>query len=283
MMNFIRIMCVSMLTMLFLGCAAGPQVVYVTDAQEVTTKALEPVLIDGEALRADIMKNKKKWAAKISPDKADAILAMVSEQIARTKRFTIERESISGGKTYIIEPRIEEILGPDTINIPTDPTRKKIKFTARVRLDVKSIEANGTTRKHKSFSDTRLNEIRESVKNLPLDRSKQEELFYETVEVGFKAAANSLGVAFNPSFITGTVTKVSGRTAYISIDTSKLEKMPTMKRKVEVLDDQDQNKVIATIESLKIEGGDPFGTLFERGGTVKEGAKVRAQVNDLQQ
>lgn len=282
--NMIKFVCMFLLAVFLFGCASGPQVVYVADAQEVTTKALEPVSIDDRPLRTEI---KKKWAAKKIPsDKIDVIVAMVREQISLTKRFTIlrELESISvSNKNYIIEPHIEEIKGPYKINIPTDPTRVKFRVTARVSLKVKSVDKYGVKIEHKSFSDARINEIKESVKNLPLDGSRQEEFIYETVEVGFKAAANYLGMAFNPSYVTGKVTMVNGRTAYISIDTSKLENMPVMRRMVEVLDDKDPNKVIAIIESLQTKEGEPRGTIIEKGGTVKEGASVRALVNDLQQ
>jgi hypothetical protein len=278
-----KLISLSLFAMFVFGCATAPQVVYVTDAQEVTAQALEPVSIDGVKLREEISKT---WASKLTPDKAEAILSMVSEQIARTKRFTIEKINISTGKNYIIEPHIEEIKGPDVINIPTDPTRKKVQFKARVRLDVKSIEPNGTERKHKSFGDLRVNEIRvttKEAKELPNDRSRQSDLVYETVEVGFKAAANSLGMAFNPSFAFGSVTKVNGRIAHISIDTSKLAKMPAMKRKVDVIDAKDQNKVIAVIEGIKVDNGSITGTIFEKSGSVSEGSKVRAQLNDLQE
>lgn len=280
MTSAVRILLFATFALSAFGCAAGPQVVYVSDAQEVTAQALEPVSIDGLKLREELS---NRWAAKLSPDKTDAILSMVSEQISRTKRFTIEKTNISTGRNYIIEPHIEEIKGPDVINIPTDPTRKRIQFKARVRLDVKSIEANGSERKHKSFSDLRVNEIRESTKNLPIEKWRQDDLFYETVEVGFKAAANSLGMAFNPSFVFGTVTRVNGRTAHIAIDTSKLAGMPAMRRKVEVVDDKDQNRVIAVIDGIGIDNGTITGTVFEKSGAVSEGAKVRAQVNDLQQ
>lgn len=283
MCNLLKLFFVSLLTMLAFGCASGPQVVYVTDAQEVTAQALEPVSIDGGKLREELSQT---YSSRLSSDKADAILSMVSEQIARTKRFTIEKINISTGKNYIIEPHIEELKGPDVVNIPTDPTRKKVQFKARVRLDVKSVEPNGSERKHKSFSDMRTNEIRvtaKEAKELPNDKARQSDLFYETVEVGFKAAANSLGMAFNPSFTFGTVTKVNGRTAHISIDTARLAKMPAMKRKVDVVDDKDQNKVIAVIEGIKIDSGSVTGTIFEKSGSVSEGAKVRAQLNDLQE
>jgi len=283
MVKVLRLIFVSLLTMLAFGCATGPQVVYVTDAQEVTAQALEPVSIDGVRLREELAKT---YSSKLSADRADAILSMVSEQIARTKRFTVEKLNISTGKNYIIEPHIEELKGPEVISIPTDPTRKKVKFTARVRLDVKSIEPNGSERKHKSFSDTRVNEIRKTTaeaNGMLKDKSSQSEFFYETVEVGFKAAANSLGMAFNPSFTFGSVTKVNGRTAHISIDTARLLKMPAMKRKVDVIDDKDHNKVIAVIEGIKIDSGSVTGTIFEKSGSVSEGAKVRAQLNDLQE
>lgn len=278
----LRSLWMSIFTMLVFGCASGPQEIYVTEAQEVTTKALEPVSFEGEKLRREL--TNKKLSSKIPVDKSEIILSMVKEQIARTKRFTFEQETmISVGKNYIIEPHIEELKDYEVINIPTDPTRKKIQFKARVRLDVLSINSTGALRKHASFSDTRVNEIRVSAKDSRLPASRLEELYYETIEVAFKAAANKLGMAFNPSYVTGKVVRVSGKKAYLSIDTSRLEKMPKMKWKVEVVDDNDQNKVIAAIESLKIDGGEPFGDIIEKSGTVKEGAKVRALVNDLQQ
>gem|GEM_PF-5901923 len=263
------------------GCAAPTQMVYVTDAQEVSYRALEPVSIDGDRLREEMAQ--EKFRTKISRDRWEDILSMVKEQIARTKRFTIEEETLSVGKNYIIQPHIEEIRDYETVGIPTDPTRKKILFKARVRMDVLSIDSTGALRRHASFSDTRVNEIRVSAKELPLPASRLEELFYETVEVAFKAASNRLGTAFNPSYVTGRVTRVAGKKAYISIDTSRIEKMPKMKWKVEVMDENDPNRVVAVIESLKIEPGESFGDIFETAGRVKEGAKIRALVNDLQQ
>lgn len=262
------------------GCASGPQVVYVSEAQEVTTAALEPVSIDGTKLRKDIA----KWSGFIASEREDDILSIVNRQIANTKRFSVVQESdtISVGKNYIIEPRIEELKGPELINIPTDPTRKKVEFKARVKLDVKSVDANGE-KIHKSYGDSRINDFRISEKQLPISKSKQADYIFETIEVAFTAASNKLGMAFNPSYVFGKVSGVNGKTAHVSINTSKLAKMPAMKRKLEVVDDTDNNKIIAVIEGVKVDNGSATGTVFEKSGAVKEGARVRAQVNDLQE
>lgn len=263
------------------GCATAPEVMYVADAQEVTAPALEPVSIDSAQLRRDLT---KRFANRGLADKSDSIASMVSEQIARTKRFTVEQTNMSVGKNYIILPGIDDLPEPSIINIPTDPTRKKVIFKARVRLDVKSIDASGTERKHKSYSDSRTNEMRVSIKNLPLSQDQKEEYYYETIEVGFKAAANLLGVAFNPSFVFGTVSKVNGKTVHVNdINTSKLQNLPHFKRKAEVLDSQNPNKVIAVIDNFKIDNGSISGTFYEKGGSVSEGAKVRIVVNDLKE
>lgn len=262
------------------GCAAGPQVVYITDAQEVTVKALEPVQLADSELRAEIA---KLGAAKLPLEKTDVIMNMISEQIARTKRFTVENVNMSSGKTYIIEPHIDELPEPGIINIPTDPTRKKVVFKARVRLDVLSMESDGTKLKHISFNDQRVNEERISIKNLPLDAAQKADFLYETIEVAFKAAANKLGAAFNPSYVFGTITKISGKQAHININTTKIAKLPNMKRKLEVIDSKDNNLVLATIEGLKVDNGTVSGTIYEKSsGSITEGTKVRIQVNDLQ-
>lgn len=263
------------------GCATAPEVMYVADAQEVTAPALEPVSIDSAQLQSDLT---KRFAKRGLADKSNSIASMVSEQIARTKRFTVEQTNMSVGKNYIILPGIDDLPEPSIINIPTDPTRKKVVFKARVRLDVKSIDSNGTERKHKSYSDSRVNEMRVSIKNLPLTQDQKAEYYYETIEVGFKAAANLLGVAFNPSFVFGTVSKVTGKTAHVNdINTSKLQNLPHFKRKAEILDKNNPNLVIAVIDSFKIDRGTISGTFYEKGGSVSEGAKVRVVINDLKE
>ena len=280
-----RICGISLLMLTFAGCATAPKPIYLTDAQEVTTKALEPVSVDDGPLRREIA---RKWADRVSAGKVDVLVDLITAQIVRTKRFTVlkEQDSVTvSGKNYIIEPHIADLAGPTIVNIPTDPTRKKIRFTAMVNLKVLYQDPDGNRIPKASFDDTRQNEWKRPVANLPLYAESRDELISETVEVGFKAAANKLAMAFNPSYVSGTVKKVSGRTAYLEIDTTKLEKMPVRKRTVEVLDEKDPNKVVATIESLSMEGGEPHGTIISMGGsvTVKDGTKVRALVNDLQE
>jgi len=43
-----------LLSLLAFGCATAPQTVYVTEAQQVTTQALEPVNLDAIGLRQDL-------------------------------------------------------------------------------------------------------------------------------------------------------------------------------------------------------------------------------------
>ena len=123
-----------------------------------------------------------------------------------------------------------------------------------------------------------------SYKNLPLTQEQKAEYYYETIEVGFKAAANLLGVAFNPSFVFGTVSMINGKTVHVNdINTSKLQNLPHFKRKAEILDKSNPNLVIAVIDNFKIDHGSISGTFFEKGGSVSEGAKVRVVVNDLKE
>lgn len=259
------------------GCATVPKEEYIAEAQEISDLALEPVTIDGALLKKDLEKIKNK----IPVDRLEAIVNLVTEQISKTKRFEVVRESITTGKSYLLQPRIEDIPEVSIIKIPVDPTRVKMIFRARVRIEVSSFDVGGQ-KKHRSFSDSREFEIKIPVSNKP-DTATLQEYYYEPVEVGFKAAANLLGAAFNPSYERGTVTKINGKTAYVKINTTKLSKMPKMKRKLQVMDSKDRNKVIAEIDSLTIENGTASGVIFLRAGeSVTEGSLVRVQVNDLE-
>ena len=89
-----------------------------------------------------------------------------------------------------------------------------------------------------------------------------------------------MGNGFNPSYEMGSVSKLSGKTAYVQINTSKLRKMPKKQQAVEVVDED--NKVLAMIAELTIEDGSLSGKIYEKAGaSVKEGSKVRARVNAL--
>lgn len=267
----------STLALLAFGCASAPDVVYITDAKEVTTQALEPVSLDPLQLRSDIT---QKWSRQLGEDMTEPILKTVSEQIARTKRFTKVIENTIDGENYIIVPAIDELKELES-KIPTDPTRKKITFRAKVRLDVKFMNQKGQVELVKSYADLRSDEVKFSVR-APLDQAQKAAHYAEVIEVGFKAAANLLGAAFNPSYEMGTISRLNGKVVNVQINTTKLKKMPKKQQIVEVVDDRDNNTVLASISELILDNGTLTGKLYEKSGaSIKEGARVRAKVNGL--
>ena len=263
------------------GCATAPAPVYITEAQQVTTLALEPVNLVSDELTKDIT---GKWAKQLSADSVDAIMTSVKAQIANTKRFTKVIENSLDGKSYIIEPRIESLSNYET-PMPTDPNRKQLTFKARVRLEVKFMNQKGQIELVKSFSDMRTLDKKVSSK-FPVPPEKKAELYTEVIDVAFTAAANMLGYAFNPSYEMGKVTSLNGQTANIMIATSKIKVMP--KGQLESNDGfvviDEENKVLASISELIIGDGSVTGKIYPRGGaSIKEGAKVRVRVNSLQE
>lgn len=266
-----KLLYVSLGTLLAFGCATAPDVVYVTEAQQVTTQALDPVYLQADALEKDL----RTW--KLPAEMSALIMNTVSEQIEKTKRFTKVIESkTTGNNTYVIQPGIDS-LSFQEIPIPTDPTRMKVAVKARVRLDVKYLNDKGEFRQFRPFSDLRSLEERVS-KKIPITAEKKQEYYMEVIEVGYKAAANLLGVAFNPSYVMGKISKLNGKVAHVQINTSKIRNMP--KKEVEVIDDD--GKVLAVIDGLTVNDGSITGKVYEKSGaSVKEGSKVRAKVNDL--
>lgn len=273
----IKLLIASSVAMVAFGCATAPEVLYLTEAKEVTTQALEPVSLDPLQLRSDIT---QKWSRQLGEDMTDPILKTVSEQIARTKRFTKVIENTIDGENYIIVPAIDDLKDYET-KIPTDPTRKKVTFKAKVRLDVKFMNQKGQVELVKSYSDLRTDEIKVSAKD-PVDATKKAAQYAEVIEVGFKAAANLLGAAFNPSYEMGTISRINGKTVNVQINTTKLKKMPKKQQVVEVVDAKDNNTVLASISELILDNGNLTGKLYEKSGvSIKEGSKVRAKVNGL--
>jgi hypothetical protein len=267
-------------TLTAFGCASAPEPVYITEAQQVTTLALEPVNLVSDELAKDIT---GKWAKQLPADSVDSIMSSVKTQIANTKRFTKVIENSLDGKSYIIEPRIKELRDYET-PMPTDPNRKQLTFKTTVQLDVKFMNQKGQVELVKSFSDKRTLDKKVSSK-VPFPTEKKTELYTEVIDVAFTAAANLLGYAFNPSYEMGKVTSLNGKTANIMIATSKIKVMP--KGQLESNDGfvviDDDNKVLASISELIIGDGSVTGKLYSRGGaSIKEGAKVRVRVNSLQ-
>jgi hypothetical protein len=263
------------ISLLAFGCATAPEVVYVKEAQQVTTQALDPVMLESADLESDLS---SKFAKQMRGISAEEIMTAIQTEIANTKRFTKVLLNSSEGDTYIVQPRIERIETNITA-IQTDPTRKRLTTRAKVKLDVLFINQKNQKELVKSFYDDRKIDDRISAKGSLSDEQKSE-FVRRTVIVAFRSAADQLGNGFNPSYEMGSISRLAGKSAYVQINTSKLRKMPKKQQAVEVVDDD--NKVLATIAELTIEDGSLSGRLYEKSGaTIKEGSKVRARVNGL--
>ena len=273
--RYLRYAGFSLLSLLAFGCATAPQTVYVTEAQQVTTQALEPVNLDAIGLRQDLG---AKFTHQLPPEMTDELMNDIQAQLANTKRFTKVLMNASDQETYIIEPRIESLNSFES-PMNMDPTRKLVTFKARVRLDVKLMNAKGQIELVKSYSDDRKLESKIPKREVMVAEKKQE-FFKRAVTIGFRAAADRLGMGFNPSYEIGSVSRINGRIAYVQINTSKLRKVPKKQQAIEVIDDN--NQVLASLGELQIEDGSISGRYFEKGGaSVKEGMKVRARVNAM--
>ena len=258
------------------GCATTKAVVYVKEAEQVTTQALEPVMLESEELRNDISTKFSSYLP--SADTADDLMKIIQTELANTKRFTKVLLNASEGDTYILQPRIDKIEGA-LRDIPTDPTRKRFSVKARVRLDVLFYNQKNQKELVKSFYDERSYDERISAKEIMTSDRKQD-YYRKTIDIAFRAAADQLGSGFNPSYEMGVVSKLSGKIAYVQINTSKIRKMPKKQQIVEVVDGN--SNVLATIAELTIEDGMLSGRIYEKSGaSIKEGQKVRARVNAL--
>lgn len=267
--------CMVLICLLFFGCASAPEIVYVKEAQQVTTQALDPVMLESADLETDVS---SKFAKLMKGISVDEIMAAIQTEIANTKRFTKVLLNSSEGDTYIVQPRIERVETSIT-PIQTDPTRKRLTTRAKVKLDVLFINQKNQKELVKSFYDDRKLEDRIPAKG-SLDDEQKSEFVRRAVIVAFRSAADQLGNGFNPSYEMGSISRLNGKSAYVQINTSKLRKMPKKQQAVEVVDDD--NKVLATIAELTIEDGSLSGRVYEKSGvSIKEGSKVRARVNAL--
>lgn len=263
-------------TFLLFGCATTPPPMYVDKAQEVTSKALEPVMMSPEVGLGPIFssaKHKEELAKKfLSKANLAEFMGTVEKEINNTGRFTTIATNMTAGDSYVIFPEIVDIE-VSTTTIPADPTRIKAKVVAKTKLSVRLNHQDSRAETSGTFEDTRTIEKRVSTKE---DLEQWKAAYVKAVvEVSFKAAADRLGNAFNPNYVYGTISKLAGRIAYAQIATGKI---PKSQRGVEVVDGD--NKVLATLEELVVEDGVVSGKLYEKADTpIKVGSVVRARVN----
>lgn len=270
-----RLLTLLAVTILLFGCATTPPPMYVDKAQEVTSKALEPVMLSNEVGLGPIFSsdnNKAELAKKyLSPANLAEFMGTVEKEINNTGRFTTIATNMTAGDTYVITPEIVNIE-ISTAPLPADPTRLKAKIIAKTKLSVRLNHQDSRAETSGIFEDTRTIEKRVSTKE-DLEQWKAGYV-KAVVDVSFKAAADRLGNAFNPNYVYGAVSKLSGRIAYAQIPTGKI---PKSQRAVEVVDGD--NKVLATLEELVVEDGVVSGKLYEKSATpTKVGSVVRARV-----
>lgn len=233
-------------------------------------------MLESAALEADL--RLPKFGVYFAPDQADDFMRVIQTEIANTKRFTRVLLNASEGDTYIIQPRLDRI-DEQLTPIAADPTRNRLTIKARTRLDVLLINQRNQKVLIKSFYDERRIEERLS-KKIPITREVKQEFVLRAVNVSFRAAADQLGNAFNPSYEMGSVSRINGRIAYVQINTSKLRKVPMKQQAIEVIDDD--NQVLASLGEVQIEDGTVSGRFFEKGGaSIREGQRVRARINAL--
>jgi hypothetical protein len=274
--SYLKLSLVAMLAALIAGCATPPAVVYVKEAQQVTTQALEPVMLESAALEADL--KLPRFSTYFAADQAEDFMRVIQTEIANTRRFTKVLLNSSEGDTYIIQPRLDRIE-EQIVPIAADPTRNRLTVKARTRLDVLLVNQRNQKELVKSFYDERRIEERIS-KKIPITRELKQDYVLRAVTISFRAASDQLGNAFNPSYEIGTISRVNGRIAYVQINTSKLRKVPKKQQAIEVIDDD--NQVLASLGEVQIEDGSVSGRFFEKGGaTIKEGQKVRARINAM--
>lgn len=274
-MHHLAFVILSIALFLTAGCATAPQPVYVTEAQQVTTQALEPVNLDSIGLEEDLQ---GKFRQQLSTALLTPLMNDIQAQLVNTRRFTKVLLNASDQETYIVEPRIENLTSYEA-PLNMDPSRKLAVFKTDVRLDVKFMNNKGQVELVKSFMDNRKLEIK-LPKNDQLSFERKQEQYKRVVSIAFRAAADRLGSGFNPSYEIGIISRINGKVAYVQINTSRLQKIPKKQQSVEVVDDN--NQVLASIDELLIEDGSLSGKLYEKSNiTIREGQKVRARVNAM--
>lgn len=264
------------------GCATVPQVKYVTEAEAVTVEALEPVFIESVELERDIKAGlpESLTAGGGAGSLRSEFEQIIQKNIRGTNRFKDVMLGITGGDSYSIVPRIDEVREFYS-DIPGDPTRKKVGVRARIHLDVFLYTRKGEKKLMASFGDERVKE--ERIRSFdPSPKTEDMKKYYQkAIGVAFASAADKLGIRFNPSYEMGEVTRAEGDIVYIRMNTSLFKDMPSKDQVLEIIDSN--NLQIAHIEPLDIKEGLVVGRVFKVAGrSISTGMKTRARVNKLQ-
>lgn len=263
---------------IFFGCASAPQVHYITEAEAVKVEALEPVSIVSAQLRTDI-KQKLREIVKSADERNDLheeFTQTIQKNILKTKRFSDVWIDVVEGDSFTIEPRISSVKELYE-NIPSDPTRKKFGVTARVKLDVIQHTSDGYNQKIDSFDDTRTKEKKVPISPL-MSPTEKVEYYKSAINTAFASAADQLGNKLLPGHQQGEVTKVVGKTVYISMQTPKDKCEQKQWRFADIYDND--NKQIARVRITEVREGFTLATIerLNSGTNVAVGMKTLTKI-----
>jgi len=268
-----------LLGMIFLAGCAAKEVVLVRDAAAVKTDAVEPVIFRSDRLFSSLNSSLKKFRPILAmEDERDEIMAEIKEQIEKTKRFKhavfLSGKDVTTAKEgFLIYP---EVLSVKMETRGTyDPKRKRFIATAKGCLIV--YDAEDKTKEIEIFTSEKRFEKMGKSGITTLNADEQNEQIKTVLKYVFVDLAIKLGDEFNPSYVMGTIQKLSGKTVYVHIKTDELRGQKAKDQSIAVIDED--NKPLASIELINIDDGGISGTLYSKANTsIREGMKVRARI-----
>ncbi len=251
------------------GCAAKQELVIETTA--IKTDVLEPIIFRFDKLASSINKINPRF---MESSEIEELKTDIKSQVEGTKRFKYvmvldKTDSTSEKEGYYIHPEVYYIKLQTKNTI--DPKRKR--YIATGSACFKIYLAENPTKEYEIFTSRHsFEKIDQVVRELDQNKMKR-----ELLRVIFLDLASQLGDKFNPSYVMGTIEKISGKTVYVHIKTDHLRDLKAAQQQIAVIDDD--NKPLATIEPVRIEDGSITGALYSKTNTsIKTGMKVRARI-----
>lgn len=258
------------------GCAAKEEY-FVKEAAAVKTDALEPVIFRSDRLAASLRKIKPRLVTEQS--EIDEFMAQIKCEIEKTKRFkyvmVLKKEDITEEtEGFVIFPEVMSMNME--IRNTVDPKRKK--YIASGSACLKVFDVNKPSKEFEIFTAQhhfeKMHRITAGKAPTEFELNQQKK---DLLRVIFVDLAIQLGDKFNPSYEMGTIEKISGKTVYVHIKTDRLRYLKAAQQQIAVIDED--NKPLATIESVRIEDGSLTGSLYSKTNrTIKPGMTVRARI-----
>lgn len=258
------------------GCAAKEEY-FIKEVAAVKTDALEPVIIRSDKLTTSLFKMKPRFISK--QIEIDELMTQIKGEVEKTKRFkyimVLKKEDVTDEREgFLIYPEVMS-MNMDIRNT-IDPKRKK--YIASGSGCLKVYDTYNTSKEIETF--TAKHDFEKMRRVAPGQAPTEQELNEQKkdlLRLIFVDLAIQLGDKFNPSYVIGTIEKISGKTVYVHIKTDLLRGLKAAQQQIAVIDDD--NKPLATIEPLRMEDGSITGTLYAKtNASIKPGMKVRARI-----